>query len=62
MTAADPQLVGAADSKPPAKVMQASALSGSGGVATTIQPGARGPVVSRDSRRDAQADAAGDDV
>ena len=46
----------------PAKVMQASALSGTGGVATTMKPGARGPVVSRDSRRDAQSDAAGDDV
>jgi hypothetical protein len=62
VTVADPQLVGAAHSKPPAKVMQASALSGTGGVATTMKPGARGPVVSRDSRRDAQSDAAGDDV
>ena len=62
VTVADPQLVGAADSKPPAKVMQASALSGTGGVATTMKPGARGPVVSRDSRRDAQSDAADDDV
>src|SRR5688572_18933285 len=62
VTMADPQLVGAAHSKPPAKVMQASALSGTGGVATTMKPGARGPVVSRDSRRDAQSDAAGDDV
>jgi murein DD-endopeptidase MepM/ murein hydrolase activator NlpD len=62
VTVADPQLVGSAHSKPPAKVMQASALSGTGGVATTMKPGARGPVVSRDSRRDAQSDAAGDDV
>ena len=63
VTVADPQLVGAADTKPPAaKVMQASALSGTAGVATTMKPGARGPVVSRDSRRDAQSDAAGDDV
>jgi murein DD-endopeptidase MepM/ murein hydrolase activator NlpD len=42
--------------------MQASALSGSGDVATTIQPGSRGAVVSRDSRRDALADSADDDV
>ncbi len=61
VTVADPQLVGAADTKPPAKVMQASALSGTGGVATTMKPGTRGPVVSRDARRDAQS-AAGDDV
>ncbi len=54
LTAGDPQLVGAADKTPPAKIMQASALSGTGGVATTVQPGSRGPVVSRDSRRDAQ--------
>ncbi len=62
LTAGDPQLVGAADRTPPAKIMQASALSGSGDVATTIQPGSRGAVVSRDSRRDALADAADDDV
>ena len=62
VTVADPQLVGASDTKPPAKVMQASALSGTGGVATTMKPGTRGPVVSRDSRRDALSDAAGDDV
>ena len=62
VTVADPQLVGADDTKPPTKVMQASALSGTAGVATTMKPGARGPVVSRDSRRDAQSDAAGDDV
>jgi murein DD-endopeptidase MepM/ murein hydrolase activator NlpD len=62
VTVADPQLVGAADKTPAAKIMQASALSGSGGVATTAQPGTRGPVVSRDSRRDAESDAAGDDV
>ncbi len=51
MTAADAQLVGA-DSTPPAKIMQAGALSGTAGVGTSVQPGARGPVVSRDSRRD----------
>ena len=62
VTVADPQLVGASDTKPPAKVMQASALSGTGGVATTMKPGTRGPVVSRDSRRDSLSDAAGDDV
>ena len=62
VTAADPQLVGAADQTPPAKVMQASALSGTGAVATSVRPGTRGPVVSRDSRRDAQSDAVGEDV
>jgi murein DD-endopeptidase MepM/ murein hydrolase activator NlpD len=56
VTVADPQLVGAGDSTPLVKVMQASALSGTGGVATTMKPGTRGPVVSRDSRRDAQSD------
>ncbi len=57
VSAANPQLVGAADQTPPAKIMQASALTGTGGVATTAKPGTRGPVVSRDSRRDAQSDA-----
>jgi hypothetical protein len=51
VTAADPQLMGA-DPQPPAKIMQAGALSGTGGVSTSVQPGARGPVVSRDSSRD----------
>ena len=63
VTAADPQLVGAADKTPPAKIMQASALSGSGGVATTTQPGT--PRAGRQPRlatRRAQSDAAGDDV
>jgi murein DD-endopeptidase MepM/ murein hydrolase activator NlpD len=61
VTAADPQLVGA--DKPSAKVMQASALSGTGAVASTNGSGSRGPVVSRDSRRDAaQSAAAGDDL
>nr|WP_228501234.1 M23 family metallopeptidase [Nocardioides agariphilus] len=32
--------------------MQAGALSGSGGVGSNVQPGARGPIVSRDSSRD----------
>ena len=62
VTVANPALVGAADKTPPAKIMQASALSGTGDVATTTHPGTRGPVLSRDSRRDAQSDAAGDDV
>ncbi len=51
VTVADPQLVGA-DATPPAKIMQAGALSGSGGVGSNVQPGARGPIVSRDSSRD----------
>jgi murein DD-endopeptidase MepM/ murein hydrolase activator NlpD len=62
LTAGDPQLVGADGRASPAKIMQASAVNGAGGVATTSLLGSRGPVVSRDSRRDAQADAAGADL
>jgi hypothetical protein len=62
VSAADPQLLGAAGHSSPAKVMQASAVSGAGGVASTSLLDSRGPVVSRDSRRDAQADAAGTDL
>jgi murein DD-endopeptidase MepM/ murein hydrolase activator NlpD len=63
VSAADPQLLGAAGHSSPAKVMQASAVSGAGGVASTSLLGSsRGPVVSRDSRRDAQSDAAGADL
>jgi murein DD-endopeptidase MepM/ murein hydrolase activator NlpD len=58
LTAADPRLVGAADTTAASKIMQASALSGTAAVATTARPGTRGPVVSRDSRRDALSDAA----
>jgi murein DD-endopeptidase MepM/ murein hydrolase activator NlpD len=57
VTAADAQLVGS-DSAPPAKIMQAGALSGTGGVGSKVQPGARGPIVSRDSSRDQQVDPA----
>jgi murein DD-endopeptidase MepM/ murein hydrolase activator NlpD len=62
VSAADPQLLGAAGHSSPAKIMQASAVSGAGGVASTSLLGSRGPVVSRDSRRDAQSDAAGSDL
>ena len=62
VSAADPQLLGAAGHSSPAKIMQASAVSGAGGVASTSLLGSRGPVVSRDSRRDAQSDAAGADL
>ena len=62
VSAADPQLLGAAGHSSPAKVMQASAVSGAGGVASTSLLDSRGPVVSRDSRRDAQSDAAGVDL
>jgi murein DD-endopeptidase MepM/ murein hydrolase activator NlpD len=58
VTVADPHLVGAADKTPPAKIMQASALHGTGNVASSMRPGVRGPVVSRDSRRDSLADSA----
>ena len=61
VSAADPQLVGAG-STPPAKIMQAGALSGSGGVGSSIQPGARGPVISRDSSRDQAVDPAAADL
>jgi murein DD-endopeptidase MepM/ murein hydrolase activator NlpD len=52
VTVADPQLVGS--DTPPAKIIQAGALSGTGGVASSVQPGARGPIVSRDASRDQQ--------
>jgi murein DD-endopeptidase MepM/ murein hydrolase activator NlpD len=52
VTLSDPQLVGAAGATSSAKLMQAGALSGTGGVASSVQPGARGPVVSRDASRD----------
>ncbi len=61
VTAADPQLVGS-DSHAPAKIMQASAVTGAGGVGSTSLLDRRGPVVSRDSRRDAQGAAAGTDL
>jgi murein DD-endopeptidase MepM/ murein hydrolase activator NlpD len=62
VTAAGPQLVGAADQTAPAKIVQASALSGTGAVASTIRSGSRGPVVSRDSRRDTESASPGNDV
>ena len=55
---ADPTLVGAGHQTAPTKLMQASALTGAGAVASSTVPGTRGPVVSRDSRRDAPADPA----
>jgi murein DD-endopeptidase MepM/ murein hydrolase activator NlpD len=60
VTVAEPQLVGA-DSAPPAKILQASAMTGTDASASTVRSGDRGPVVSRDARRDSQA-AAGEDI
>ena len=51
VSAADPSLVGADAASAP-KIMQASALTGAGAVASSQAPGVRGPIVSRDSRRD----------
>ena len=63
VSAADPSLVGAGSDRPAAaKLMQASALSGAGAVASTNLLDTRGPVVSRDSRRDTQSSAAGNDL
>ncbi len=62
VSAAGPQLVGS-DRTPTANVVVAAgALSGSSGVASVGPASRRGAVVSRDLRRDAQADAAGDDL
>jgi murein DD-endopeptidase MepM/ murein hydrolase activator NlpD len=54
VSAADPSLVGAQDTGS-AKILQASALTGAGAVASSTIPGKRGPIVSRDSRRDVNA-------
>jgi len=62
VSAADPTLVGAGSQPAPTKLMQASALTGAGAVASSTVPGTRGPVVSRDSRRDAPADPADDEL
>jgi murein DD-endopeptidase MepM/ murein hydrolase activator NlpD len=62
VSVADPGLVGSASGSTSAKIMQASAVTGASGVARTSMLDKRGPVVSRDSRRDAQSDAAGDDL
>ncbi len=62
VSAADPALVGAGGSPGSAKIMQASALTGAGAVASSTVPGARGPVVSRDSRRDQLADSGDDEL
>jgi murein DD-endopeptidase MepM/ murein hydrolase activator NlpD len=51
VSAADPSLVGA-DAPSATQIMQASALTGAGAVASSRAPGVRGPIVSRDSRRD----------
>jgi len=56
ISAADPTLVGAGPQAGATKLMQASALTGAGAVASSTVPGTRGPVVSRDSRRDQQTD------
>jgi murein DD-endopeptidase MepM/ murein hydrolase activator NlpD len=58
VSAADPALVGAGHQTSPTKLMSASALTGAGAVASSTVAGARGPVVSRDSRRDTLADPA----
>jgi murein DD-endopeptidase MepM/ murein hydrolase activator NlpD len=58
VSAADPTLVGAGPESSTTKLMQASALTGAGAVASSSIPGSRGPVVSRDSRRDQQTDPA----
>jgi murein DD-endopeptidase MepM/ murein hydrolase activator NlpD len=58
VSAADPTLVGAGHETTPTKLMQASALTGAGAVASSSVAGARGPVVSRNSRRDTLADPA----
>ena len=56
VSAANPALVGADHHAPPAKIMQASALTGAGGVGSSNLVGNdRGPVVSRDARRDTSA-------
>jgi murein DD-endopeptidase MepM/ murein hydrolase activator NlpD len=62
VSAADPTLVGAGHQTSPTKLMQASALTGAGGVASSTVPGTRGPIVSRDSRRDTVADPADDEL
>jgi len=63
VSAADPSLVGAGSDRPAAsKLMQASALSGAGGVASTNLLDTRGPVVSRDSRRDGTSGAVDEDA
>jgi murein DD-endopeptidase MepM/ murein hydrolase activator NlpD len=58
VTAADPGLVGQGQPR----LSQASALTGSSGTATVSGPKARSKPVSRDSRRDALADASSADL
>jgi murein DD-endopeptidase MepM/ murein hydrolase activator NlpD len=61
VSAADPTLVGAGHQPSSTKLMQASALTGAGAVASSTVPGTRGPIVSRDSRRDTAAEPADDE-
>ncbi len=58
VSAGDPTLAGAGAQLGTTKLMQASALTGAGAVASSAIPGTRGPIVSRDSRRDQQTDPA----
>ena len=62
VSAADPTLVGAGHQAASTKLMQASALTGAGAVASSTIAGTRGPIVSRDSRRDTLADPADDEL